>query len=236
MACLPEPAEPVVWWRRRSRRAISALSRRMHVPLIRYGRARACWRQVRVSLRSKPLDDRQLAVLRRVGDGCRDGPLAVPAHKNRARALAIDVARKRGRSVAMASFSSVADTRESPRDDVVRRTASVVRPDGRCPRRSGRPTRRLSEVRCRPSAVDEAAGRALGRVRRSLVHAVQSDEQVHCQRPHEKQTARTPRSGALMAVARRTPIVGSPGISSQARGEERERTIGGEVGCPLYEV
>lgn len=41
-----------------------------------------------MSLRSKPLDDRQLAVLRWVGDGCPDGPLAVPANKNRAQALA----------------------------------------------------------------------------------------------------------------------------------------------------
>ena len=41
-----------------------------------------------MSLRSQPLDDRQLAVLRWVGDGCPDGPLAVPANKNRAQALA----------------------------------------------------------------------------------------------------------------------------------------------------
>lgn len=41
-----------------------------------------------VSLRPKPLDERQLAVLDRVGDGCPDGPLAVPANKNRAQALA----------------------------------------------------------------------------------------------------------------------------------------------------
>lgn len=41
-----------------------------------------------MSLRSKPLDERQIAVLRWVGDGCPDGPLAVPASKNRAQALA----------------------------------------------------------------------------------------------------------------------------------------------------
>ena len=41
-----------------------------------------------MSLRSRPLDDRQLAVLRWVGDGCPDGPLAVPENKNRAQALA----------------------------------------------------------------------------------------------------------------------------------------------------
>lgn len=41
-----------------------------------------------MSLRSKPLDERQLAVLRWVGNGCPDGPLAVPANKNRAQALA----------------------------------------------------------------------------------------------------------------------------------------------------
>ena len=41
-----------------------------------------------MSLRSKPLDDGQLAVLRWIGDGCPDGPLAVPANKNRAQVLA----------------------------------------------------------------------------------------------------------------------------------------------------